>query len=151
LKKWLVALVVSLAAALATGGALVAFQRQAESMPAERATAEFAGPPPQVVVSRVKEVNPLAGQRIVFAGDSSTDGNTYLLLIRQALAEAGRAVPGCINAGVSTDSMRGIRQRLERDVFVHRPTLVVVSAGTHDAIHKVPAADYEADVRAIAA
>jgi lysophospholipase L1-like esterase len=87
----------------------------------------------------------------VFAGDSSTDGNTYLLLIRQALAGARRAVPGCINAGVSTDSMRGIRQRLERDVFVHRPTLVVVSAGTHDAIHKVPAADYEADVRAIAA
>jgi lysophospholipase L1-like esterase len=89
----------------------------------------------------------------VFVGDSSTDGNTYLLLIRQALARAGRPVPACINAGVSLDTVRGIRQRLERDVFVHRPTLVALSAGVGDAIQEVPvsAADYEADVRAIAA
>jgi hypothetical protein len=60
-------------------------------------------------------------------------------------------VPGCINAGVSTDTMRGIRQRLERDVFAHRPSLVAVSAGVHDAIHHVPPEDYEADVRAIVA
>ena len=34
-----------------------------------------------------------AAQRIVFLGDSITDGFTYPLLVRQALAEAHRPVP----------------------------------------------------------
>jgi GDSL-like Lipase/Acylhydrolase family len=47
-----------------------------------------------------------------------------------------------------------VRQRLERDVFVHKPTLVVLNVGIHDAIQEKQGrrtADYEADVRAIAA
>jgi RNA polymerase sigma factor (sigma-70 family) len=135
LKKLTVALLVL--AALGIGGGLLAHRTQIEA-------------PPGVPVPQAAQAAPAPG-RIVFAGDSSTDGNTYLLLLRQALARAGRPVPGCINAGVSTDTMHGIRERLERDVFVHRPTLVAVSAGVHDAIQKVAAADYEADVRAIAA
>jgi RNA polymerase sigma factor (sigma-70 family) len=138
--KKLVLVLLSLAV-LGTGSALLANWMQAE---AEKE-------PPQVSAVEVKEAPPAIEQRIVFAGDSSTDGNTYLLLIRQALAEAGQPVPGVVNAGVSTDMMRGVRLRLERDVFVHRPTLVAVSAGTFDAIHEVAPADYEADVRAIAA
>jgi lysophospholipase L1-like esterase len=138
-KLLVVALLLSLAAAVAVGGAL-----------ASRTRAEPDRQPAPVRVEPVKEAGPVPGERIVFVGDSSTDGNTYLLLIRQALAEAGRPVPGCINAGVSTDLARGVRQRLGRDVFVHRPTLVAFSAGTHDAINNIPAADYEADVRAIA-
>jgi lysophospholipase L1-like esterase len=87
----------------------------------------------------------------VFVGDASTDGGTYLLLVRQALARAGRPVPACVNAGVSMDTARGTRQRLGRDVFPHRPTLVALSAGVSDALRNVAPADYEAEVRAIAA
>ncbi len=91
-----------------------------------------------------------APARIVFLGDSITDGHTYPLLIRQALAEAGRPVPVCVNAGVAGDTARGMRQRIGRDVLVHHPTLVSLSVGVNDALHKVKPADYEADVTAIA-
>jgi lysophospholipase L1-like esterase len=90
-----------------------------------------------------------ASQRIVFLGDSITDGHTYPLLLRQALAEAGARVPVCINAGVGGDTAQGMRKRLQRDVLPHRPTLVALSAGINDALHKVKPADYEADVAAI--
>jgi lysophospholipase L1-like esterase len=89
-------------------------------------------------------------ERIVFLGDSITDGNTYALLVRQALAEAGKPVPVCINAGVAGDTAAGMRKRLERDVLAHRPTLVALSAGINDVLHKVKPDEYEKDVRAIA-
>jgi lysophospholipase L1-like esterase len=91
-----------------------------------------------------------APQRIVFVGDSITDGNTYPLLIRQALAEADRPVPVCIDAGVASDTARDMRKRLGRDVLVHQPTLVTLSAGVNDGLRNVSPADYEADVTAIA-
>src|SRR5262249_5443614 len=92
--------------------------------------------------------DPTFRHRIVFVGDSSTDGNTYQLLIRQALAEAGRPVPACINAGVAMDTAKGVRERLERDVFVHRPDLVVLSVGIADVLWGPSSPDYEADIRA---
>lgn len=49
-------------------------------------------------------------QRIVFIGDSITDGHTYPLLVRQALAEAHKPVPVCINAGISGDTAAGMRK-----------------------------------------
>src|SRR5262249_15634894 len=57
----------------------------------------------------------------------------------------------CINAGVSMDTASGVRKRLQRDVFVHRPTLVALSVGVGDVLQDRPAADYEAEVRALAA
>jgi RNA polymerase sigma-70 factor (ECF subfamily) len=138
------ALVLGLVAAIGAGAGLLAWPAQPDEPPAD---------PPGAEVVRQPEAPPAApvGERIVFLGDSSTDGNTYLLLLRQALARAGKPVPGCINAGVSTDTARGARQRLQRDVFGHKPTLVVFGTGVHDAIRNVAPADYEADVRAIAA
>jgi lysophospholipase L1-like esterase len=88
-------------------------------------------------------------ERIVFIGDSITDGNTYPLLIRQAFADAGKPVPVCINAGVAGDTAAGVRKRLERDVLVHKPTLVTLSIGVNDGLRKVKPEDYEADVAAI--
>jgi RNA polymerase sigma factor (sigma-70 family) len=153
LKKLVLALALSLAAALGSGGILLACRTPPEPVPGSQ-VAEAGKHPGRPAVGPVKEAAPVPAQRIVFAGDSSTDGNTYLLLVRQALARAGRPVPGCINAGVSNDMASGVRQRLQRDVLVHKPTLVVLSVGIHDAILDKtgrPAADYEADVRAIAA
>jgi lysophospholipase L1-like esterase len=89
-------------------------------------------------------------ERVVFVGDSITDGHTYPQLVRQALADAGRKVPVCINAAVAGDTAHGMRQRLERDVLPHRPTLVTFSAGINDVLRKVSLAAYEADVTAIA-
>jgi lysophospholipase L1-like esterase len=93
---------------------------------------------------------PAETQRIVFLGDSITDGNTYPLWVRQALAEAGKPVPVCINAGIAGDTAAGMRKRLERDVTPHRPTLVTLSAGINDVLRNVKVEDYEADVSASA-
>lgn len=106
-----------------------------------------------VPIARADASNPDAthrAQRIVFLGDSITDGNSYPLLIRQALAEAGRPVPVCVNAGIGGDTAAGMLKRLDRDVFPRRPSLVTLSAGINDVLHKVPDADYERDVTAIA-
>jgi lysophospholipase L1-like esterase len=83
-------------------------------------------------------------QRIVFLGDSITDGHTLPLLVQQALKS-----PRCINAGVAGDTAAGMRKRLERDVLSRRPTLVVLSVGINDLFHKVTPEDYERDVTAI--
>jgi acyl-CoA thioesterase-1 len=89
-------------------------------------------------------------ERIVNLGDSITDGQTYALLVEQALREAGKPVPRFFGAGIGGDTAAGMRARLERDVLEHRPTLVMLSCGINDAAHGVKLADYEADVTAIA-
>jgi lysophospholipase L1-like esterase len=85
-------------------------------------------------------------ERIVFLGDSITDGHTAPLLVRQAL---GDRAPDCINAGVAGDTAAAMRGRLERDVLPRRPTLVALSVGINDVLRNVTATDYERDVRAI--
>ena len=82
-------------------------------------------------------------ERIVFLGDSITDGHTLPLLVRQA---AGAT---CINAGVAGDTAAGMRKRLERDVLPRRPDRVALSVGINDVLRNVSPADYEADVVAI--
>ncbi len=84
--------------------------------------------------------------RIVFLGDSITDGHTAPLLLRQAL---GDRAPVCINAGIAGDTAGGMRKRLERDVLPRRPTLVTLSVGINDVLRGVSAPDYEADRTAI--
>ena len=87
--------------------------------------------------------------RIVFIGDSITDGHTLPLLVRQALADGKQPVPVCINAGVASDTAALMRARLARDVLPHRPTLVTLSAGINDVLRGVKPEDYEKDVDAI--
>ncbi|HLY08594.1 MAG TPA: GDSL-type esterase/lipase family protein [Planctomycetota bacterium] len=87
-----------------------------------------------------------ASERLVFLGDSITDGHTLPLLVRQAL---GDQAPVCINAGVAGDTAAGMRKRLERDVVPRRPTRVLLSVGINDVLRGVSVADYEADVAAI--
>ena len=87
--------------------------------------------------------------RIVFIGDSITDGHTCPLLVRQAFVDAKLPVPVCINAGIAGDTAQGMQGRIERDVLAHRPTLVTLSVGINDVMRKVKLAEYEADVRSI--
>jgi lysophospholipase L1-like esterase len=91
-----------------------------------------------------------AAERIVFLGDSITDGDTYPQLVRQALAEAGKDVPICINAGIGGDTAAGMLKRLDRDVFSRKPTLMTLSAGINDSRGPVSEANFERDITAIA-
>ncbi|MCY3022452.1 MAG: SGNH/GDSL hydrolase family protein [Planctomycetota bacterium] len=93
----------------------------------------------------------LRGQRLVFLGDSITDGFSYPLLFKQALEEAGVPAPLIINAGIGGDTAAGMQKRLDRDVFPHKPTLVTLSAGINDVLRNVKPADYETSVTDIAA
>ena len=90
-------------------------------------------------------------ERIVFIGDSITDGHTYPLLVKASLDQAGKSVPVCINAGIAGDTASGMLARLDRDVFSHQPTLVTLSAGINDVLRGVSTADYARDMNAIAA
>ncbi len=93
---------------------------------------------------------PVTSERIVNLGDSITDGHTYPLLIEQALREAGKPVPKFIGEGIGGDTAAGIEKRLDRDCFVHHPTLVMLSCGINDMGLGVSLAEYEASVTAIA-
>ena len=75
-------------------------------------------------------------ERIVFLGDSITDGHTLPLLVRQA---AGAT---CINAGVAGDTAAGMMKRLDRDVLPRRPGRVALSVGINDVLRNVAPTDY---------
>lgn len=93
---------------------------------------------------------PASPERIVNLGDSITDGQTYALLLEQALREAGKPTPHFFGAGLGGDNAAGMLKRLDRDVLVFHPTLVMLSTGINDVAAGVTMADYEATITAIA-
>lgn len=83
---------------------------------------------------------PQAGERIVFLGDSITQGGDrpggYVDLVRtaikEALPDAGIEV---IGAGISGNKVPDLEKRLERDVLAKKPTTVVIYIGINDVWH----------------
>jgi lysophospholipase L1-like esterase len=83
---------------------------------------------------------PAAGERIVFLGDSITQGGAgpggYVTLVREAIAAAlpdkGVEVLG---AGISGNKVPDLELRLDRDVLAKKPTTVVVYIGINDVWH----------------
>jgi lysophospholipase L1-like esterase len=83
---------------------------------------------------------PAAGERIVFLGDSITQGGAgpggYVTLVREAIAAAlpdkGVEVLG---AGISGTTVPDLELRLDRDVLAKKPTTVVVYIGINDVWH----------------
>jgi len=75
---------------------------------------------------------PPAGETVVFLGDSITSGHRLSqdMAFPHRLGQA-LGVP-VVNAGISGDTTEGGLSRLERDVLVHRPRLVVVELGVND-------------------
>src|SRR4051812_45627790 len=73
-------------------------------------------------------------ERVVFIGNSITDGHTYPLLVEQSLHAAGQTQFVAINAGVASDTAADMRKRIERDVLVHHPTLATLSVGVNDSM-----------------
>ena len=66
-----------------------------------------------------------APRRLVFLGDSITDGHTLILHVEQALAALGDPAI-CYNAGVSGDRADQMLARLDQDVRPCRPTVVLI-------------------------
>jgi len=88
-------------------------------------------------------------ETIVFLGDSITSGHglplplTFPHRLGEALGVSVR------NAGISGDVTAGGLARLESDVLVHRPKLVVVELGVNDVFRRVPREETLGNLRAI--
>jgi lysophospholipase L1-like esterase len=87
-----------------------------------------------------KAVTLRKGDRIVFLGDSITQGGGgpkgYVTLIKKALAEKhpGQGIE-VINAGISGNKVPDLQRRLQRDVLDKKPTVVVIYIGINDVWH----------------
>jgi lysophospholipase L1-like esterase len=92
----------------------------------------------------------LCGKPVVNIGDSITDGQTYSLLVEQALREAKILPPRFIGAGIGGDTAAGMLARLNRDVFVYHPAAVMLSCGINDVASGISMGDFEKSVTAIA-
>lgn len=81
--------------------------------------------------------------RMAFLGSSSTDGHTFPAMLQQAFAEAKLPIPLAFNAGVGGNVTTEMVARVERDVLVHKPSLVVIQAGANDVSRKVPIEEFK--------
>jgi lysophospholipase L1-like esterase len=80
------------------------------------------------------------GDRIVFLGDSITEGGVrpkgYVTLIKRALGDKHKDLEiEVIGAGVSGNKVPDLQRRLEKDVLARKPTLVVIYIGINDVWH----------------
>ena len=80
------------------------------------------------------------GDRIVFLGDSITEGGVrpkgYVTLIKKELAEKHKDLTiEVIGAGVSGNKVPDLQRRLDRDVLAKKPTVVVIYIGINDVWH----------------
>jgi lysophospholipase L1-like esterase len=101
------------------------------------------------------------GERIVFLGDSITQGGAapggYVTIVREAidkqLKDRGVEV---IGAGISGNKVPDLEKRLERDVLSKKPTVVVIYIGINDVWHSTsgrgtPKDTYEQGLRRLIA
>src|SRR5580692_10445268 len=80
------------------------------------------------------------GERIVFLGDSITEAGVspkgYVTLIKNSLNEKHKDLGiEIIGAGISGNKVPDLQKRLERDVLMKKPTLVVIYIGINDVWH----------------
>jgi lysophospholipase L1-like esterase len=80
------------------------------------------------------------GERIVFLGDSITQGGVgpkgYVTLIKNALDEKHKDLGiEVIGAGVSGNKVPDLQARVQKDVIDKKPTLVVIYIGINDVWH----------------
>ena len=94
---------------------------------------------------------PKADDVVVCLGDSITDGYTYGQILMQALKEAGKPVPAIVCAGVASDTLPQMAARFDRDVKIHHPKIVTLSAGTNDSLHDEKPEVYEKALREVVA
>ena len=81
-----------------------------------------------------------AGDRIVFLGDSITQGgagpNGYVTMIRQELDKRHADLKiEVIGAGISGNKVPDLQRRVDKDVIAKKPTIVVIYIGINDVWH----------------
>ncbi|MBL8826631.1 MAG: SGNH/GDSL hydrolase family protein [Planctomycetaceae bacterium] len=81
-----------------------------------------------------------AGDRIVFLGDSITQGgagpNGYITFFKQALDKQHPDLKvECIGAGISGNKVPNLQARVDKDVVAKQPTIVFVYIGINDVWH----------------
>ena len=81
-----------------------------------------------------------AGDRIVFLGDSITQGgagpNGYVTMIRKELDKRHPDLKiEVIGAGISGNKVPDLQRRVEKDVIAKKPTIVVIYIGINDVWH----------------
>ena len=90
-------------------------------------------------------------KRILFYGDSLTDGSDYpdyvVNTLNRAFPDAGFEI---LNSAVCGNTAADLRKRMQADVIDRKPDLVSICIGVNDCIGKRPVADYEADMEALA-
>ena len=95
---------------------------------------------PAVTVADDPAVKLKAGDRIVFLGDSITQGgagpNGYVTMIRQALDKKHADLKiEVIGAGISGNKVPDLQRRIDKDVIAKKPTIVVIYIGINDVWH----------------
>jgi lysophospholipase L1-like esterase len=102
------------------------------------------------MVKQAKAPEAAEGPRVVNLGDSITDGQTYALLVEQALREAGKVPPHFYAGGIGGDTSAGMLARLDRDVFAFKPQMVMLMTGINDLAGGVTPAQFRTNLCAIA-
>lgn len=93
--------------------------------------------------AREESIKPVAlkkGDRIVFLGDSITQGGGgktgYITLIKNHLAEKHKDLGiEVFNAGISGNKVPDLQRRVEKDVIARKPTIVFIYIGINDVWH----------------
>lgn len=89
-------------------------------------------------------------KRILFYGDSLTDGSDYpdyvVNTLNTLFPQAGFEI---MNSAICGNTAAQLRARLQADVLARKPDLVSICIGTNDCLGKRPVADYEADMEAL--
>jgi len=80
------------------------------------------------------------GDRIVFLGDSITQGGTgpkgYVTMIKNELGEKHKDLEiEIIGAGISGNKVPDLQKRVDKDVIAKKPTLVFIYIGINDVWH----------------
>jgi acyl-CoA thioesterase-1 len=92
---------------------------------------------------------PGPGSTVVFLGDSITSGHRLSAEVAFPHRLGQTLGIPVVNAGISGDTTEGGLARLDRDVLVHHPRLVVVELGVNDVFGRWPSERTVANLRAI--
>ena len=82
-------------------------------------------------------------RRILFAGDSLTDGSAWCDWVVETLKANGHPDLVKLDAGVAGDDVPRLKARFQHDVLDLKPDLVIINIGTND---REPVEEYERDV-----
>jgi lysophospholipase L1-like esterase len=94
----------------------------------------------QVTAVNGADITLKKGDRIVFLGDSITQGGVspkgYVTLIKNALAEKHKDLEiEVLGAGISGNKVPDLQRRVDKDVIAKKPTIVVIYIGINDVWH----------------